>query len=310
VEPIQNSFKKLAKNNDFLKRYEQLKTEIYNDPYVVDFINDNRPEITGQVVEASMGKLYEFMEQSKSCEGCGSVKTCKNLLKGYKPFLNLERNYIDVRYEKCEKKIEEEERQEHASLFQSMFIPKELLDASISNFYHNKGRLNALQQTAEFMKNYQEGEFTKGLYFYGPFGTGKTYLLAAIANELAKKGIKSMLIYMPEFMREVKNSLQDQSINRKIDYIKKMPILMFDDIGAESMSSWFRDEILGTILQYRMSERLPILFSSNLGYSELEHHLTYSQRGEVEAMKAARIMERIKYLTNPVQLEGKNYRNG
>ncbi|MDI5788502.1 hypothetical protein PO124_09190 [Bacillus licheniformis] len=39
--------------------------------------------------------------------------------------------------------------------------------------------------------------------------------------------------------------------------VKSTPILMLDDIGAESMSSWVRDEVLGAILQHRMSQQLP-----------------------------------------------------
>lgn len=83
---------------------------------------------------------------------------------------------------------------------------------------------------------------------------------------------------------------------------------MLDDIGAETMSSWTRDEIIGTILHYRMSEQLPTFMSSNFNYDELQHHLSYTQRGEKEVVKAGRIMERIKALTIPVALQGKNWR--
>lgn len=91
--------------------------------------------------------------------------------------------------------------------------------------------------------------------------------------------------------------------------VKSTPILMLDDIGAESMTSWVRDELLGTILQYRMAEQLPTFFSSNFSPSELKHHFTYSQRGEKEEVKAARLMERILYLAEAVLLEGENRRH-
>ena len=58
----------------------------------------------------------------------------------------------------------------------------------------------------------------------------------------------------------------------------------------------------------RMAERLPTFFTSNFNFSDLEHHLTYTQRGEKEAVKAARIMERIRMISTPVQLEGENRR--
>jgi primosomal protein DnaI len=117
-----------------------------------------------------------------------------------------------------------------------------------------------------------------------------------------------MIVYVPELFRELKNSIGDHTLNSKIETIKKAPVLMFDDIGAETMSSWTRDEILGPILQFRMQESLPTFFTSNFDFQGLEHHLSYSQRGEEEKMKARRIMERIKYLADPVLVEGPNRR--
>ena len=35
---------------------------------------------------------------------------------------------------------------------------------------------------------------------------------------------------------------------------------MIDDIGAESMTSWIRDDVLSVILQYRMQEQLVTFF--------------------------------------------------
>ena len=137
---------------------------------------------------------------------------------------------------------------------------------------------------------------------------GNPSYLGALANELANRKIRTVAVYVPEFLREMKQSIQDQSLNEKIDFVKKAQVLMLDDIGAEAMSAWTRDEVLGTILQFRMAEKLPTFFTSNFNFSDLEHHLTYTQRGEKEAVKAARIMERIRMISTPVQLEGENRR--
>lgn len=85
--------------------------------------------------------------------------------------------------------------------------------------------------------------------------------------------------------------------------------MILDDIGAEFLSSWFRDEILGAILQYRMMERLPVFFTSNYTPEELETMLSQSGRGKMEQLKSARIMERIRQVSEPVEINGKNYRD-
>lgn len=42
---------------------------------------------------------------------------------------------------------------------------------------------------------------------------------------------------------------------------------------------------------------------------ELEQHLSVTQRGEEEPLKAKRLMERIRYLAQEIELTGRNRRN-
>lgn len=309
MQSIQHTMKSLKGKYNFQEQYGELKQEVLSNPHVRWFLDHHKGDISEQVIDRSIGKLYEYTNQSVHCQDCHSFEGCKNMLKGYAPVLFFDGQVIHVRYEPCEKKQRFDEKKKQHSLVKSMYIPKDILSASMNNLYPGTGRLKAIEQALQFIKDYEKETFLKGLYFYGPFGVGKTYLLGAIANELVKKGVQSLIVYAPEFFREMKGSIQDHTLQEKIDYIKKVPVLMLDDIGAESMSSWIRDEVIGTILQFRMMEKLPTFFTSNVDYKELEHHLTYSQRGEVEELKAARVMERIRFLTNPIKLTGINFRH-
>lgn len=207
------------------------------------------------------------------------------------------------------KKKAADERERQRSLIKSIYIQQDLLNATFADIDgDDPSRLKVLQLVTGFLHDYNETGKGKGIYVYGKFGVGKTFMLAAIANELAAKDHPSILVYVPEFVRELKNAIHDQSLEEKLEMVKSTPILMLDDIGAESMSSWVRDEVLGAILQHRMSHQLPTFFSSNFDPDELKHHFTYSQRGEKEEVKAARLMERVLYLATPVRLDGKNRR--
>ncbi|MDR2833763.1 MAG: primosomal protein DnaI, partial [Streptococcaceae bacterium] len=74
-------------------------------------------------------------------------------------------------------------------------------------------------------------------------------------------------------------------------------------------SEWIRDSILGVILQYRMQEQKPTFFTSNQDFAHLEKHLENSSKGNIEPLKAKRIMERVKYLSEEVRMDGENKRN-
>ena len=97
------------------------------------------------------------------------------------------------------------------------------------------------------------------------------------------------------------------NITVEYEYIKKVPLLLLDDIGAENLTSWARDEIIGTLLQYRMDEKLPTFFTSNLDLKQLEEHFSTTNAG-VDKLKARRIIERIRFLTKDFCLTSRNRR--
>ncbi|WP_342044688.1 primosomal protein DnaI [Bacillus sp. OTU530] len=310
MEHVQNSFANLMKNEDFKKRYASLKEQVLSHPRIQQFLLEQEGEVTTSMLEGSLVKLYEYIGQSMNCDECQTLEQCKNMLQGYHPHLVIQGKRIDIQYDRCPRKVAYDERKKQESLIQSLYVPRDILEASMGGLDLSQlERVQAIRAASEFLKEYELGKKVKGLYLYGPFGVGKTYILGAIANELAERKISSMLVYLPEFLREIKSSIQDNTISDKIDAVKRVPVLMLDDIGAEAMSSFVRDDVLGAILQFRMLENLPTFFTSNFNMQELEHHLTYSQRGEEERMKAARIMERIKYLAKPVQVKGENRRH-
>ena len=242
----------------------------------------------------------------KNCENCKNIMECKNTVTGYVYYPSLEQNNLVFSYVACKykKKLEKEKAYQNNVMIVDM--PKEIFDASMKNIYtDDKNRLETIKWLTTFIKKYEMGEKTKGLYLTGNFGCGKTYLVAACFNELAKKGKKVAIVYYPEFLRELKESFSDDFKNI-FNKTKKAELLLIDDIGAETTTNWNRDEILGTILQYRMQESLPTFFTSNLSIKELEEHLAGSDsEGKI---KARRIIERIKYLTDNITMVAENRR--
>lgn len=310
MERINETLKRVI-TPEFSSRLDDMKQEVLEDPGVQKFLEENATSISKQIVDRSLSRLYDYKSQSHNCEACPSLEECVNNLKGYEPQLVLNHNFIDSEYVRCKRGVIEDERKKVTSMIDSLHMPKEVMEAHLAGVdLEDNSRVVAVRAAKDFLNEWESTGVlpTKGLYIHGKFGVGKSYLLGALANELAARHIHSVVVYVPEFLREMKQSIQDQSLAEKIEFVKKAPVLMLDDIGAEVMSSWTRDEILGTILHFRMSEQLPTFMSSNFNYGELEHHLSVTQRGEKEVVKAGRIMERIRALTIPISLQGKNWR--
>jgi primosomal protein DnaI len=308
MKPIQSSIKKwLQSNENFKEIYAQQRREVLNDPQIKEFLSRN-PELTKKEINKNLIKLYEFKSQSKQCADCASFRHCQNIIQGYSPILDVENHEIKISYEKCPSRIMHEQEQDQQKLMQSLYIPKEILEATVDQITETDGqRTDAIVELYRFVNEAKEDLPKKGIYFYGPFGVGKTYFLGALANKLRKLHLSTLIVYMPEFVREIKSSIKDDSIDKKIAHFKKVDVLMLDDIGAESQSAWFRDEVLGSILQYRMMEGLPVFFTSNYSLRQLEEQLSTTKSG-VESVKAGRIMERIRQLSKEVKVSGDNRR--
>ena len=302
---IEHTFKKRG----FSKKFDDLMEEALRDPDVQLFINNNREQLTDEDIVRSYSKLYEFVQEKKKFESNNHTM----LAPGYQPALFINHHYIDVTYMPTERLIEERKAAEVRNRVKAMDMPKDIREARLDRFEMTNERKEAFSEAIQFVNQYESNPkgFHKGLYLQGTFGVGKTYLLGAIANALAEKGFSTTLVHFPTLAVEMKQAIGKDNLGDKVDSIKNAPILMLDDIGADSMSSWVRDDILGVILQYRMQEQLPTFFSSNFNMAQLENeHLRYSQRGEDEPLKAKRIMERVRYLSKEINMIGQNRRQG
>lgn len=299
-----NKTNMFSSNND-----SSLAKELFEARKDVDFDNYLRGiHVSNEVLMRYTTRLQTSFNECKNCSTCKGIDNCKNEVFGFKLEPSVLDNKLKFEYKACKYKlklIEDEKNNENVYAFD---IPKEIRNAKMKDiFLDDKSRKETIAWLTSFIKSYDESKKQKGLYLNGNFGCGKTYLIAAAFNELSKKNIKSAIIYWPEFLRNLKSSFDD-GFKEKFEYIKKVKLLLIDDIGAENVTAWGRDEILGTILQYRMEEGLTTFFTSNLNYDELETAISLS-KGKIDSLKAARIIERIKNLTTNITMIAENKRD-
>ena len=287
------------------QRYQKLVTKALADPDVKTFLQAHRAELTQEDIQRSASKLYEYVKIKENIAQGKEIP-----MPGYSPSLMISQHRIEVNYVPTAELLAQREQLARQTRVRTINMPKSIRRARIEDYDQTK-RQDVLMAALAFIDAYQEQpqKFHKGMYLQGKFGVGKTFLLAAIANELAANGFKSTLVHFPSFAVEIKSAIGENNTKQLIDEIKKAPVLMLDDIGAEQLSSWLRDDVLGVILQYRMQEELPTFFSSNLAMAQLEsEYLTVNNRGEAEPVKARRIMERIRFLASEYLVEGPNRR--
>lgn len=286
---LKEEYYKLLKDESFKKIVDSLDID------TLDLINN----------QSSLNTANNLLKECRNCKG---LVNCKSDMLGhvyYPTIINkaLYFSYLPCKYKK--KLNKEEGYKSNISLYD---MPKGLGDASISTIWtKDKNRIPVIKEITNFIDLYKAKKPCKGIYLHGSFGSGKTYLISALLNKLASDNIKVAAVYFPEFLRSLKASFEEGGYNTKFNHILNIPILLLDDIGAETTSVWSRDEILGSILQHRMVNNLPTFFTSNFSIAELEQHLSLTKAGTDE-IKSRRIIERVKFMTTEISLVSINNR--
>ncbi len=259
-------------------------------------------KIDDKIAMKYTSKLEETLEELNHCSNCRGLFECKNRVEGHVYYPSNEDEKIIFSYAPC-KYFKECQR----NLDNKMTSSKELENARIKDIdIEDKKRIKLIKWIKEFYDNYDPSKTMKGLYLHGSFGSGKTFVLAALLNELnINKKIRTEIIYFPELLRNLKDDWD--FFAGKMEYLKSVDILLIDDIGAEKVTEWGRDEVLGTILQSRMNNNLCTFFTSNLTIEELERHLSLTKNSE-DTVKSRRIIERVKQLTEDMELISENRR--
>lgn len=293
---------------DVLKRqpsrfhYQDLVQKVMKDPDVAAFVQQE--SLNQDELNRSISKFNQYItERDKFLLGDTDY-----IAKGYKPILVMNHGYADVSYEETPELIAAEKEAAIKKRLNLINFPSSLKNVSFLDVYRDDvQRLTVLKRMIEFVNDYPNN--LKGLYLYGDFGVGKSFMVAALAHDLSeKRGVSSTLLHYPSFVIDVKNAIGDGNVKTLVDEIKLSEVLILDDIGAEQSTAWVRDEILQVILQYRMQENLPTFFTSNFNFEDLEKHFAKGKNGNDETWEARRVMERIRYLAEETRLEGVNRR--
>lgn len=294
MESIKNSYH--SNQNELLKDYrEDLKDPVFSDLVKKLKLDEKLGSLNSSVLMDSVCEL-------KNCRECKGLYECKNKVLGHYLYPKRDGNILDLVYVPCNYKKENDRLLESKNT-----ANRELENARFKDIdLKDKNRVQLIKWIKDFYDKYDGIHDMKGLYLHGAFGSGKTYLLYALLNELKiNKKIDFEAIYYPEALKDLKEDWD--TYTEKLKYYSTVSILLLDDIGAETVTEWSRDEVLGTILQNRMNNHLTTFFTSNLTIQELEYHLS-STKSNLDKVKARRIIERVKQLTEDIELITDNKR--
>jgi DNA replication protein DnaC len=114
------------------------------------------------------------------------------------------------------------------------------------------------------------------LVLEGGHGCGKTHLAAAIANQRRALGEKPLFLVVPDLLDFLRHTMERDSRASFFDVfenIRGAPLLILDDLGAQSDVPWVRDRLF-QLINHRYAARLPTVFTvSTDAFDRMEERL-------------------------------------
>jgi DNA replication protein DnaC len=109
-------------------------------------------------------------------------------------------------------------------------------------------------------------ENSENLFFIGPSGVGKSHLAEAIGHEACRRGIDVLCYRTHKLFEWVQEGRGDGSHKRRMDKIIRIPLLILDDFGLQSMDLPQQEDLYEVICA--RYEKRSLIITSNQDMSE------------------------------------------
>lgn len=169
-----------------------------------------------------------------------------------------------------------------------MWASPDLAEKTFANFEEER-QSDAFQAAQNFVAILQGT-----LVLHGPYGTGKTHLLAALCNALHEQGRSCLFTSATRFFSAVQDRVsRDESYLPLVSKAMHTPLLIWDDLD-KMVPSAFRQEILFAIADARAGKR-PTAISTN-------------KFAELESIVGGAVYSRLKIGQIEIEMVGGDYR--
>lgn len=315
MESLGELMKSWSGGKAMTEQAEQKLAELMSEPLIEKF-RCKYPEVDEEAIRLNLNRVHQYVNEYRNCSQCPGLDLCPNDYEGHYTLLSAEslngKTQLYDRKVSCKKFLARRTEEAVRSRIRSFYVD----DAALRRVYssdeiltNDLERAKAVGQLLRYIDRVKEkGLGQEGLYLAGRFGTGKTFLMCYLLHELAKVGYSGAIVYMPDFVEDLKVLMHEPAkLKETVEMMKSTDLLIFDDIGAENLNPWVRDHVLGAILNYRM-ERKPTFYTSNYDLDALERHFSFTSKDGDELHKGQRIMDRIRPYVETVIVTGENKR--
>jgi len=139
----------------------------------------------------------------------------------------------------------------------------------------------ALEEALHTAREYAANP-TGWLVFTGSYGSGKTHLAAAIANDRVERGLPVLFVVTPDLLDYLRASFAPNSpasYDERFEQVRTVELLVLDDLGTQNATPWAAEKLY-QLLNYRYNASLPTVITTNQPIEEMDPRLSSRLRHE------------------------------
>jgi DNA replication protein DnaC len=135
----------------------------------------------------------------------------------------------------------------------------------------DEDQLSVLRAAYDFAWNY--AQTPEGwLLFQGTYGSGKTHLAVAIANYRLEHGESALFMTVPDLLDHLRSAYAptaETEYDDLFERVRNTPLLVLDDLGAESSTSWAQEKLF-QLINHRYLHKLCTVITTNVELDKLD----------------------------------------
>jgi DNA replication protein DnaC len=165
-----------------------------------------------------------------------------------------------------------------------------------------EGQEKAFEAVRAFTYSFIDGESPAGLLLVGGVGSGKTFMVSSVVNniidtlEVSEREAESaeekhlqkgygfwygrsklpvLFVGVTDLLNQFRsyfNKPEDDISHHIMGILQSVELLILDDLGAEKSSDWVSEKLF-EIIDYRYNQELPMLVTTNLVPEELKKQI-------------------------------------
>lgn len=208
------------------------------------------------------------------------------------------------------------------NLLNAAHIPARYAMASLDRFQNFTGNArDLLPQLGRWLERFRAvGD--RGIVIEGPIGVGKTYILAAMAKELASRGLSVRFIDFFQLQNELKAGFSvGKADSAQLAPLIGVDVLFIDELG-KGRNTEYEMTVLDQLVCGRYNQNKAIVATTNYQLGRRAYainpdldknpnssgNFTSDQFASLEQRIGARIFSRLKEMTTFVELTGRDWR--